>query len=152
MLPAACTSTSDTARARYGGCFLGHFPRYVEVLASPGTRDCGIVDNRSGQRQLLRCVQQAQAGGQPYFFGQSVFGGDAGHCEAVLRTADGQLWQLRLSFDLSIDDETALYVARCNGIEIGQRLPGRAAFFELQDCVHDSAAFERIRAALQAGE
>jgi hypothetical protein len=125
----------------------------VAELAGPTARDCGLLGRGAADAARARfrqCVRSALAGDAPFAMGRASRLPDASRCTAAIRAEGGQLWEVYYDFDYDhgapasgngIAFRWVLQLSRCESI---RPLSASAGHFQLEDCIEDEAATQRM--------
>jgi hypothetical protein len=117
-------------------------------LAGATAIDCGTTLQGlgfEGNLEAITCARRASKSRSALRFGQTIFGPDAGDCNIVVRSADGELLHLRYYYDFSYTPQRKwLEVERCQRLVVEPPEDDPDKYFRLEGCVEDATEADRI--------
>jgi hypothetical protein len=135
-----------------GECFAG-FEQAMQELAGPLAVDCGFNSEEAG----LACARRALASGLPFRLGSGGIGIDSFICDVVARNSQGHVFLIDYDSDVTgrmgkSGENAALYVERCESVEIRGKWRRRSAPFSVAGCEEDKELVEMLVSRSQGRE
>ena len=93
------------------------------------------------------CARRNSKSQRALRFGQAIFGPDAGDCNIVVRSSDGEVLHLRYYYDFSFQPaRRGLEVERCKNFVVEPPVDDPDKYFRLAGCAKDEGEADRITA------
>ena len=127
------------------------YPKLGLVLVDRAVRNCGVLEfpaSTRARKAAQTCAKIALASRSPVRFGSGWIGVDAASCSVVVRDANGQLWAIQHSYDVSVELGEKLFVGRCSGVTFPAADATSWENFDVTGCTFDQAGYDRVAASL----
>ena len=143
LASSGCSSTQARTECVY--------PQLGLALVDGAAKDCGVLSpnaNNRSRRAVQSCAQEALKSHAPVRFGAGATGVDDAQCSVIVSDANGQLWLLEHSYDVSVEPGEKLFVGRCSSVEFAAIDRKAPRYFMAAGCVADKPGADRVKASL----